>query len=71
MLSYDETGRLTEIVSNTLKNNVANYLSNYRMINDYVSIESANVIDLAINVDVVQFVTIVLVFALTLTPELR
>jgi phage-related baseplate assembly protein len=53
MLSYDETGRLTEIVSNTLKNNVANYLSNYRMINDYVSIESANVIDLAINVDVV------------------
>ena len=53
MLSYDETGSLTEIVSNTLKNNVANYLSNYRMINDYISIESANVIDLGINVDVV------------------
>ena len=35
-----------------LKNNVANYLSNYRMINDYVSIESANVIDLAINVGI-------------------
>jgi hypothetical protein len=53
MLSYDETGRLTEVVSNTLKNNVANYLSNYRMINDYISVETANVIDLAYNIDVV------------------
>ena len=53
MLSYDDTGALTEIVSNTLKNNVANYLSNYRMINDYISIESANVIDLGITIDVV------------------
>jgi len=53
MLSYDESGRLTEVISNTLKNNVANYLSNYRMINDYVSIQSANVIDLSFNIDVV------------------
>ena len=53
MLSYDESGKLTELTSNTLKNNVANYLSNYRMINDYISIQSANVIDLGINVDVV------------------
>ena len=53
MLAYDDTGSLTEIVSNTLKNNVANYLSNYRMINDYISIESANVIDLGFNIDVV------------------
>jgi hypothetical protein len=53
MLSYDDTGKLTDVVSNTLKSNVANYLSNYRMINDYISIEVANVIDLGINVDVV------------------
>ena len=53
MLSYDSNGKLTEVVSNTLKNNVANYLSNYRMINDYISIESANVVDLSVNVDVV------------------
>jgi len=53
MLSYDDSGRLTEIISNTLKSNVANYLSNYRMINDYVSIETANVIDLGFNIDVV------------------
>jgi len=53
MLSYDETGKLTEIISNTLKSNVANYLSNYRMINDYISIETANVIDLAFTIEVV------------------
>jgi len=53
MLSYDTSGNLTEVVSNTLKSNVANYLSNYRMINDYISVETANVIDLAIGVDVV------------------
>lgn len=53
MLSYDENGKLTEIVSDTLKNNVANYLSNYRMMNDYISVQVANVIDLSITIDVV------------------
>ena len=53
ILAYDESGTLSEVVSNTLKSNIANYLSNYRMLNDYVSIESANVIDLSFNVDVV------------------
>jgi len=53
LLSYDSDGKLTEVTSNTLKQNIANYLSNYRMINDYISVESANVIDLATNVDVV------------------
>ena len=53
MLSYDTSGNLTDVISNTLKQNVANYLSNYRMINDYISIESAEPIDLAITCDVV------------------
>jgi hypothetical protein len=53
MLSYDSSGTLTNVVSNTLKQNVANYLSNYRMINDYISIEAADTIDLAVTVDVV------------------
>jgi len=53
MLSYDANGTLTDTISSTLKNNVANYLSNFRMINDYISIESANPIDLAVDVDVV------------------
>jgi len=53
MLAYDETGKLTEVISNTLKNNVANYLSNFRMMNDYISVMSANVIDLSIIIEVV------------------
>ncbi len=53
MLSYDADGKLTPIVSNTIKQNVANYLSNYRMINDYIYIESGQVIDLKFQVQVV------------------
>jgi hypothetical protein len=53
ILSYDTSGNLTSIVSNTLKQNLANYLSNYRMMNDYVSIETAEVIDLSFEVSVV------------------
>jgi hypothetical protein len=40
-------------VSNTLLTNLAEYLSNYRMINDYISVETAEVIDLALEVSVV------------------
>jgi hypothetical protein len=53
MLSYDTSGNLTNVISNTLKQNIANYLSNYRMINDYISIESAEPIDLAVDCNVV------------------
>lgn len=53
MLSYDTNGTLTNVISNTLKQNVANYLSNFRMINDYISIEAAETIDLSVTVDVV------------------
>lgn len=82
MLSYDDSGQLTEIVSNTIKSNVANYLSNYRMINDYISIETANVIDLSVDIDVVldnsqnqgtlisQIINIVTTFFSPLTREM-
>ena len=53
LLSYDTSGKLTSIVSDTLRQNVANYLSNYRMINDYISILTAEVIDLSIDVQIV------------------
>jgi hypothetical protein len=53
LLSFDTSGKLTNIVSNTLKQNVANYLSNYRMINDYIQVTTANVIDLGVDVSVV------------------
>ena len=53
LLSYDSSGNLTDTVSTTLKNNVLNYLSQYRMINDYVSVQSAEVIDLGFQIDMV------------------
>jgi hypothetical protein len=53
LLSYDSSGKLTNNVSNTLKQNIANYLSNYRMMNDYISVMTANVIDLSIEISVV------------------
>jgi len=53
VLSYDSSGNLTTEVSNTLKQNLATYLSNYRMINDYIQIGSAQVIDLGVDLQVV------------------
>ena len=52
-LSYDTSGALTSIVSNTLLQNLAEYLSNYRMLNDYISVETAQVIDLAVEASIV------------------
>jgi len=52
-LSYDNQGKLTENLSNTLKQNIANYLSNYRMINDYIEVYNAKVIDLGFEISIV------------------
>ena len=51
VLSYDPNGKLISSVSTTLMQNIATYLSNYRMMNDYVVVKSAEVIDLAIEAD--------------------
>jgi hypothetical protein len=53
LLSYNSDGTLTDTVSTTLKNNILNYLSNYRMINDYLDIVSGEVIDLGLEIDLV------------------
>jgi hypothetical protein len=53
ILSYDQSGKLTQTVSNNLKSNLATYLSKYRMINDYISIDVARVIDLSFDIYVV------------------
>lgn len=53
LLSYDSNGNLIDIVSTTLKNNIINYLSEYRMINDYIDIESGEVIDLGVEIDLI------------------
>jgi hypothetical protein len=51
LLSYDESGNLTNVVSNTLKQNILNYLSQFRMINDYIDIVSGEVIDMGLEID--------------------
>lgn len=53
LLSYDDQGNLTDIVSETLKNNILNYLSEYRMLNDYLDIVSGEVIDLGLEIDLI------------------
>jgi hypothetical protein len=51
LLSYDDKGNLTDTVSNTLKNNILSYLSEYKMINDYIDIVSGEVIDMGLQID--------------------
>jgi hypothetical protein len=53
ILSYDTNGALTQNVSNTLAQNIATYLSNYRMINDYIQVQAAQVIDLEFEYSIV------------------
>jgi len=53
LLSYDGLGNLTDTVSTTLQNNILKYLSQYRMVNDYLSVNAAEVIDLGFQIDLV------------------
>ena len=53
LLSYDSESNLTDVVSNTLKNNIISYLSEYRMLNDFVDISSGEVIDFKLEIDLV------------------
>jgi len=53
LLSYDENGNLTDFVSNTLKDNITNYLTHYRMLNDYIDVVTGEVIDMGVEVDLV------------------
>ena len=53
ILSYETGGKLSQVASNNLKTNLATYLSKYRMINDYIVIDSAKVVDLEFDISVV------------------
>ena len=53
VLSYTPSGALTSMVPQALINNIATYLSNYRMLNDYISVGSAKVIDLGFTIDLI------------------
>jgi hypothetical protein len=53
LLSYDSEGNLTDTISTTLKQNILNYLAKFRMLNDYLDIDSGEVIDLGLEIDLV------------------
>ena len=51
LLSYNTDGSLTSRVSSTLMGNIASYLSDFRMLNDYIVVSPAQVIDLGVELD--------------------
>jgi hypothetical protein len=50
LLTQDDNGKMTQNVPTVLKDNVANYLAKYRMMNDYISVTTGKVIDLAFEI---------------------
>jgi hypothetical protein len=52
-IGLDSNGKLSNQSTTTLQNNIATYLSDYRMINDYIEINNAKVINLSFEIDLV------------------
>lgn len=50
ILALDENSNLTNTSTDTLKENIAEYLSNYRMLNDYVTIKDGRIVNLAFEI---------------------
>ena len=50
LLTSDSNGKMTQNVPQVLKDNVATYLSGYRMMNDYLQVDTGRVIDLAFEI---------------------
>lgn len=50
-LGLDSNGKLTNQSTNTLKENIATWLADYRMINDYVLVADGKIINLAFTID--------------------
>jgi hypothetical protein len=51
ILGLDSNGKLTNSSTSTLRNNIATYLADYRMLNDYVQISNGKIINLALEID--------------------
>lgn len=52
VLGLDNQGKLTNQSTNTLKENIASWLADYRMMNDYVLTRDGKVFDLAFDIDI-------------------
>lgn len=51
VLNLDANGQLTNQSTTTLKENMANYLADYRMLNDYVQIADGRIVNLSLEID--------------------
>jgi hypothetical protein len=50
-LTLDENSKLSTTSTSTLNNNIATYLSDYRMLNDYIEVTNGNVYNLGFEID--------------------
>lgn len=50
IINIDENGKLNNTSTSLLKSNIAEYLSNYRMVNDYVEIRDGRIFNLGVDV---------------------
>lgn len=53
LLGVDEQGKLTDLLPDLLVKNIESYLSEYRMINDYVEIKPGRIYNVGFDVDVI------------------
>ena len=51
ILGLDSESKLTNSLTSTLKENVSTYLSNYRMLNDYVEVTNGRIINIGFEID--------------------
>jgi hypothetical protein len=51
-IGIDSGGKLTNQSTNTLKENIASWLADYRMINDYVTVKDGKIFDLGFDIDI-------------------
>jgi hypothetical protein len=52
ILALDSNSKLTTEATSTLKQNIAEYLADYRMINDFVTVKNGRVINLGFEIDI-------------------
>jgi hypothetical protein len=51
VIGLDESGKLSNSTTSTMKQNLAEYLSDYRMLNDYIEINNGRVVNLSFEID--------------------
>lgn len=52
IMGLDGNGKLNNTSNSILKQNIATYLSNYRMLNDYIQVSDARIVNLSFQVDI-------------------